>query len=149
MQDELIYFAYGSNLSHEQMAQRCPGSEPVGPARLIGYRLIFAGNSERWGGAVADVRPDKQWYVQGGIYRLREADLNALDKYEGHPVFYRRDVVDILGPSGDMLNAWIYRMVKKQKRGKPSRAYLETIIRGFFDFNIPPPPEVSAAEYIE
>ena len=131
------------------MAQRCPGAEPTGPGRLIGYRFIFAGISERWGGAVADARKDPEWYIQGGLYRLRKADLDSLDNFEGHPHFYRREKVEILIPSGETILAWLYRMSDRHKRGKPSRSYLETILKGFFDFNLTPPPEISAAEYIE
>jgi gamma-glutamylcyclotransferase (GGCT)/AIG2-like uncharacterized protein YtfP len=115
----------------------------------MGYRLVFAAESERWGGAVADVRPDREWYVQGGVYRMSESDLELLDPYEGYPHFYDRQEVDILLPSGEISSALAYRMVQEFKMGKPSRAYLETIIKGFFDFGIAPPPEVSAAEYID
>ena len=32
--EENLYFAYGSNLDLEQMAQRCPDAEIVGPCLL-------------------------------------------------------------------------------------------------------------------
>ncbi len=146
---EDLYFAYGSNLSHEQMAQRCPHSVPYVPARLIGYKLVFAGFSETRGGPVADVRPDNEWYVQGGLYRMTPPDIELLDGFEGHPDFYLREKASVLIPSGEKVEAWLYRMTGKRKIGKPTLAYLEIIIRGFFDFEIVPPPEVSAAEYIE
>ena len=149
MPGHIYYFAYGSNLSHEQMHERCPDAVPIGPARLIGYRLVFAGHSLRWGGAVADVRPDPEWYVQGGLYRLTDAGLKLLDVYEGHPHFYLREQVQILLPSAEFAVATIYRMTEQHELGKPSRSYLETIIAGFFQFGITPPPEISAAEYIE
>ena len=131
------------------MLARCPSAEPVGPARLTGYRLVFASSSERWGGAVADIREDRKWYVQGGIYRMKESDLESLDGYEGVPNFYIRMRAEIEIPSSGKIIAWVYRMVEVQHRGKPSRAYLETILKGFSDFKITPPPEVSAAECID
>ena len=42
--EENLYFAYGSNLDLEQMAQRCPDAEIVGPVRLENYELRFRGN---------------------------------------------------------------------------------------------------------
>ena len=39
--EENLYFAYGSNLDLEQMAQRCPDAEIVGPVRLENYELRF------------------------------------------------------------------------------------------------------------
>jgi gamma-glutamylcyclotransferase (GGCT)/AIG2-like uncharacterized protein YtfP len=149
MRGHVNYFAYGSNLSHKQMHERCPDAVPIGPARLIGYRLIFAGYSERWRGAVADVRPNPEWYVQGGLYRMTGADWKSLDVYEGCPHFYLREEVQVLLPSAEFTTAMIYRMAEQLKPGKPSRSYLETIITGFFQFGITPPPEISAAEYIE
>ncbi|KAM0349385.1 hypothetical protein ACHAPU_003794 [Fusarium lateritium] len=38
---EVLYFAYGSNLSTEQMRQRCPYSTPVGLAYLKGWKWII------------------------------------------------------------------------------------------------------------
>ena len=35
--EENLYFAYVSNLDLEQMAQRCPDAEIVGPVRLENY----------------------------------------------------------------------------------------------------------------
>ncbi len=40
--EENLYFAYGSNLDLEQMAQRCPDAEIVGPVRLENYELRSA-----------------------------------------------------------------------------------------------------------
>ena len=42
--EENLYFAYGSNLDLEQMAQRCPDAEIVGPVRLENYELRFRGS---------------------------------------------------------------------------------------------------------
>ena len=45
--EENLYFAYGSNLDLEQMAQRCPDAEIVGPVRLENYELRFRGSEKR------------------------------------------------------------------------------------------------------
>ena len=44
------YFAYGSNMSYEQMKERCPDSKYVGVARLNGYKLDFTKMSTLRGG---------------------------------------------------------------------------------------------------
>ena len=49
------YFAYGSNMSYEQMKERCPDSKYVGIARLNGYKLDFTKMSTIRGGGVADI----------------------------------------------------------------------------------------------
>lgn len=38
---EILYFAYGSNLSSTQMLARCPSSTPVALARLRGWRWLI------------------------------------------------------------------------------------------------------------
>ncbi|KAH6892529.1 AIG2 family protein [Thelonectria olida] len=38
---EVLYFAYGSDLSTEQMQQRCPYSTPAGLAHLEGWRWFI------------------------------------------------------------------------------------------------------------
>ena len=52
----MYYFAYGSNLSKEQMHDRCPDSEYVCVGRLAQHKLEFSKYSGRWSGGVA--RPD-------------------------------------------------------------------------------------------
>lgn len=80
---------------------------------------------------------------------MSKADLKSLDVYEGYPDFYLREEVQILLPSAEFATAAIYRMAETREIEKPSRSYIETIISGFFQFGMTPPPEISAAEYIE
>jgi len=41
--DQMYYFAYGSNLSHKLMRERCPDAKPNFTATLPDHKLIFAG----------------------------------------------------------------------------------------------------------
>ena len=43
MSKKKYYIAYGSNLSVEQMAVRCPDARVVGNAILYGWQLLFKG----------------------------------------------------------------------------------------------------------
>ena len=43
MKNKKYYIAYGSNLSVEQMADRCPDAKIVGQAVLAGWELLFRG----------------------------------------------------------------------------------------------------------
>ena len=36
-----LYFAYGLNMSRDDMAARCSGARLVGPARLAGHRFMI------------------------------------------------------------------------------------------------------------
>ncbi|KAF3092116.1 hypothetical protein TWF102_008525 [Orbilia oligospora] len=76
---ETLYFAYGSNLSFEQMARRCPQSRYVGRARLHGYQFQI---NER---GYANVVERPGLFVEGLCYRLHPEDEARLDRAEGVP----------------------------------------------------------------
>ena len=72
-----LYFAYGSNMSVEAMARRCPRSKAVGLARLERHRLAVM--REGWLTAARDPRSA----VHGVLWDLALSDMPALDRYEG------------------------------------------------------------------
>lgn len=97
-----LYFAYGSNLSPQQMARRCPDSIFLGKATLPGYR--WQANERGISNVVMDPDPDsdpevvKAWQgsgrdgkeeemepaaVEGLLYALSIDDEIRLDRYEG------------------------------------------------------------------
>ena len=120
-----LYFAYGSNLDRGQMQARCPGARVVGPARLRGHRLEFAGHSARWGGGVATVVPAEGRAVEGVLYELRPEHLDALDVQEGHPFIYRR-VVRTVEAAGQARRAFVYIM-SEPERSPVGPRYLEVL----------------------
>ena len=73
--EENLYFAYGSNLDLEQMAQRCPDAEIVGPVRLENYELRFRGSG------FATVAPKKGSTVHGLVWKLTPNCEQSLDRY--------------------------------------------------------------------
>ncbi|KAF3128894.1 hypothetical protein TWF594_011223 [Orbilia oligospora] len=82
---ETLYFAYGSNLSFEQMARRCPQSRYVGRARLHGYQFQI---NER---GFANVVEGPGLFVEGLCYRLHPEDEARLDRAEGVPTAYVKE----------------------------------------------------------
>lgn len=100
---EVIYFAYGSNLSTEQMLRRCPSSVPVGLGYFSGWRWII---NER--GYANIVRAEEDDDSQGGaevyglLYLLPPDDEAALDGYEGVPHAYKKYKIDLLRVKDEM-----------------------------------------------
>ncbi|GJN66652.1 hypothetical protein PLICBS_000671 [Purpureocillium lilacinum] len=106
---EILYFAYGSNLSTTQMRQRCPFSTPVGLGFLEGWRWII---NERGYANVVPMTPspggsggegsssssssNKKAGVYGLLYLLPPQDEARLDGYEGVPWAYERMHCDYL-----------------------------------------------------
>lgn len=104
----LLYFAYGSNLDGDQMRSRCTSAQAVARAVLPNYALTFGGFSHRWDGAVASVVRTRGARVEGLLYRLEDADLRELDRFEGHPFAYERVVKMVRDEYGRKRRATIY-----------------------------------------
>ena len=127
------YVAYGSNLDKKQMAFRCPGAKPVGSGFLKDFELIYRGSRT---GSYASVRYHEKKFVPVGVRKITEAHEQALDRYEGYPVFYQKYVVPVAMADGSTLEAMIYIMRTDAAPGKPSESYVDTIYRGYEDFNL-------------
>ncbi|KAH7186265.1 uncharacterized protein B0J16DRAFT_288262 [Fusarium flagelliforme] len=86
-----LYFAYGSNMSVAQMAQRCPGSVFKGPAVLDSYRWHI---NER--GVASVLKSDGHHSVEGLLYEITAKDERALDRNEGvSKGFYQKHVAKV------------------------------------------------------
>ena len=132
------YFAYGSNLSLEQMANRCPSARTPRRAWLKGYRLEFPRCSRRWKGGVASVTPDPRRSVEGAVYEISSEDLKKLDVCEGvSKGYYRRETRPVQLDDGSEVRAEVY-IASPDPDGPfpPSRSYLETILAGVRDHRL-------------
>jgi len=97
-----LYFAYGSNISVEAMARRCPRSKAIGVARLERRRLAVM--REGWLTAVRDPRSA----VHGVLWDLALSDAPALDRYEGLAEGLYAKVAQPVVASGGAKRALVY-----------------------------------------
>mgnify|MGYP000692820120 CR=1 FL=1 len=67
------YFAYGSNLSKEQMFSRCPESDYLMPGKLLDYSWLITKRG------YASVKPSTEDLVLGEIFSLNQQDIEYLD----------------------------------------------------------------------
>ena len=135
----MLYFAYGSNLHRRRFEARCPGSRPVAAAELRGYRLAFRGNGH------ADIVRQKGSVVRGALYTVTPRDVEALDCYEGVPVYYHRITIFVKDGAGRLHKALAYKMRNDVTDAAPLLSYVLTIVSGCRDWNIEPDDEVKAA----
>ena len=141
------YLAYGSNLDVDQMLRRCPEAVQIGTASIEDYELVFRGNYRRCG--VANIEPcEDGTSVPVGIWSITERDEAALDRYEGWPFLYEKQVFAVR-VKGRMVKAMAYIMTPGHKIAAPTRAYLNTILRGYDDFGFDTTPLLAAADYAE
>lgn len=127
------YFAYGSNLSRQQMKQRCPDSRPLFTATLPNYKLAITGFSRQWRGGTATLIRSNGDKVRGGVYELSEADLRKLDRFEAG---YARQNVNVFDEDGTAHEVVTYLKTGQQEPSRPSPAYGEVIRRGYRDWSI-------------
>lgn len=125
--DKRLYAAYGSNLNLHQMANRCPTARIIASSEMNDFRLLFRGHRE---GAVATVEPYKGGKVPILIWEITKEDEAALDRYEGWPYLYRKEIVKVK-LKGKSVDAMVYIMNGKRPLGQPSLYYYSTILDGY------------------
>jgi hypothetical protein len=127
----LWYFAYGSNMSPATFAGR-RGMKPIESrcAWIDGYRLCFdipIGPGER---GVANLCLDAAARTHGVAHLLTDEQAAFLDRTEGVPRVYEREVVEITTADG-LVAGFTYRSKKMTSEGrKPSGRYLDILLDG-------------------
>lgn len=123
-----LYIAYGSNLNLMQMERRCPTAEVIGKTALKGWRLRFRGGRLS---AVATVEKANGYKVPVLIWKLQPEDEHALDRYEGWPHLYRKEMLRV-AVNGKRVYAMIYIMNEHSRPySAPSKHYFNTIMKGY------------------
>jgi gamma-glutamylcyclotransferase (GGCT)/AIG2-like uncharacterized protein YtfP len=135
MTNDILYFAYGSNMDQSQMEERCPQAKLIGQGKLAGFKFII----NRRGVATVVPNPDKDVY--GLLWRLNGTDEASLDEYEGVPTNYRKKSVTIELPDQTNTSAMIY-VATNDSPGTPRNLYMEKIKTAAEGHNLSP-------EYIE
>jgi len=119
----MLYFAYGSNLSHENMKKRCKDSYFIKTINLKDYLLTFRGKC-----GAADIEKNKNSIVLGALYEISESDEKKLDVYEDYPILYNKMYFKYFGKK-----VMTYIMPKKTTFKNPTTRYLNIIMQGYKD----------------
>lgn len=125
------YLAYGSNLSVEHMAQRCPDARIVGKAILQDWKLTFRLH--------ATIEPCKSCYVPVLVWEISEDDEKSLDVYEGYPTYYIKldmkvSMTNLDGQDPQEITAMIYIMAGKHQSSMPTKNYYDLLTQGYTRF---------------
>ncbi len=122
---ERLYVAYGSNLNLPQMKRRCPKAKIAGVSEIEGHELLFRG--------VATIEPKEGGKVPVGLFRITPEDERALDRYEGWPHLYRKEMLE-LELNGRPVSAMAYVMNEGRKAALPAGYYYDVIAEGYRTF---------------
>ncbi|TNE81160.1 MAG: gamma-glutamylcyclotransferase [Gammaproteobacteria bacterium] len=137
------YFAYGSNMNPQRMAERALQVVEVYPAWLDGFGLRFNKRSRRDAQlACANIAYARGERVEGVLYRLATPDeIAKLDPHEGTPYMYSRDMFPVQTLSG-VIPAWTYiaNPAVIDNSILPARWYVEHLLAG---------REFLSAEYLQ
>lgn len=124
----MLYVAYGSNLNDKQMEYRCPDAVEVGTGIIKDFRLLYKGSKT---GCYATIEKAKGEKVYVEVWHISEHDEKSLDRYEGFPRFYFKQIIDVYMDNGEILRAMVYIMDKARKAGLPSKEYYNVIERSY------------------
>ena len=121
-----LYFAYGSNMDVQQMSTRCPDAELIRPVRLDGYRLAYRG------AGYATILPEPGSHVDGALWRITAWNERDLDRYEGFPRHYGKELITVTARDGMPYTAMVYTMQAPMRDlpAIPPRQYLDIVLRG-------------------
>lgn len=128
-----FYFAYGSNMNPQRVAERGLRFESVCSAVLHGVALAFDKQSRAHpAGGHANLIYDRTAVVEGVLYEMKDADeIIQMDAFEAAPINYSRDVV-VVSVAGVSVPAWTYFANAAVIRPglRPERAYLAHLLAG-------------------
>jgi len=116
-----LYFAYGLNMDPAGMADRCPNSRALGPARLPRHRFIVT--ADGYASVIRDPRDE----VHGVLWDCSLGDIRTLDKFEDIASgLYVKISQPVIVPGGAK-RALVY-IGRSGTVGKPKPGYMETVI---------------------
>ena len=132
MNEDLWYFAYGSNLFIDQKEQRTGRIRQADLCRLPGFRFAFNKRGSN-GQIYANIVPDDAAEIWGVIYLCDPKAIREMDRFEGvSSGHYERISVTVESESGEKVEAITYVAGEDFvcEAGKPSPEYLHKIVSG-------------------
>ena len=124
----IYYIAYGSNLNLGKFIERCPSAKLLGTSLLLNKSLVFKGDDEEY--SYLTLEEELVSTVPVAIFELSYFDSIRLDKYEGYPMLYSKEWID-LDLAGNSIRAMIYIMRPRYNYYLPSLPYFNSCLRGY------------------
>ena len=130
----LHYFAYGSNMNPDRFRERMGQYKSIQKATLNGVRLVF--NKCAWGKSgigYANITADPDSVVEGVLFGLMDdTHILEMDRFEGHPKHYKREIRAIYNENNESVNSWVYMASPEKVRDGlvPEKSYLDQLLSG-------------------
>jgi hypothetical protein len=129
------YFAYGSDLHRDAVADWCkhadrplPRREAVRPAVLTHHRICFPIHETFWQGGIADIVPEPGKSVSGALMEISNHGFETLERMAGRSLAKRTIVRVTPYAGGPPVEAIAFRIGQPDLRHvPPSARYLERL----------------------
>ncbi|MCP3675520.1 MAG: gamma-glutamylcyclotransferase [Gammaproteobacteria bacterium] len=139
----MYHFGYGSNLSSDFVKKDLiPKAKFAMKAYLPNYEVQFPFWSEKIQAGYSGIMETPGELVYGVIYEVTEEELITLDNNIVYKDLYKRETFLVVGEDGKFHPADLYRVIDPKGPFPPSREYVEIMIKGAKELDLPP-------EYIE
>ncbi len=106
------FFAYGTLKKNQYFHDKYLGD---GKSKSLGKALCSLDYTLYIDGLPHLVKEKTDKPVKGELYEINDEVLASLDRLEGVPIFYRRELIDVLDESGARVLAWAYLRQKDFK----------------------------------
>ena len=127
--EKIVMFAYGTNISQEQMLNHCENAVLLGYGTLPNYQLKFQGFRKH---AIANLEKKRGAEIPVAVYELEPEGRFTIDNYEKFPYNYaKKKVVAML--NGEKKKGFIYILKKKLEPGVPSEAYMNALRAAYWE----------------
>jgi len=130
---DIFYFTYGSNMDESRLKKRKINYEIIGLGILQDYRLRFNKISKRDNTTgFANIEKFDGEVVEGIIMKIDEESLFKLDKAEGYPEHYSRDIMNIKFNEFNNVNCVVYYANDNwiSESVKPTKEYIRHLFAG-------------------
>ncbi|XP_037288484.1 gamma-glutamylcyclotransferase [Rhipicephalus microplus] len=134
--DEILYFAYASNMWSRRIHICNPTAKFFDIGELEGYYIDFFDYFESWRGASAALQKGPGRIAHGVVWTVPKEDIHNLDRQESD---YEGVDVTVKLSSGEdaVCRTYVYGRTKAGKRDLPSLFYKAVIVAGAVEHQLP------------
>ncbi len=135
---DILYFAYGSNMSVKRIISRIPSAAFIDTARLQGHQLGFH-KVGRDGSGKCDIEHTGEagHVVLGVLFKLLAADKQTLDRIEGLGCGYEHKQVIVHSSRGNSYTANTYYATDIDGSLSPFHWYKTHVLKGACEHQLP------------
>lgn len=134
----LLYFAYGSNMSVKRIQNRVPSAKPLCAGELRQHILMFHKKSnDESGKGDAFYSGDESHCIKGVLFAVDLQDKGRLDRAEGKNNGYDEKTVEVLTDDNVPVTAFTYYATNTKSDLKPYTWYMTHVLIGAISANFP------------